>query len=472
MPKSFSVRFKRVNLLCLAALVCGGIVGGTAYAATGGLDPTFAGTGKLLVSGTSTAAWDVAVQGDGKIVTAGEATGGNARVWRYNTDGSPDLGFNSAGSPGFLDVDAGGDDDALALTLAPDGKIVIGGQTTNGSDGFVARIKTDGTIDNGFGGGDGVAPVNVAGGFEQTLDVAVQSDLKIISVGFSGTGSPNNGTVTRLDSTTGAPDASCGGGDGLETIPASGNANAVALQANGDIVVAGNTNPSGNGYVARLLASNCSLDAGGYATLGKAILDSGGSEQVLGVTVQPDGKAVAVGFTSVGTNGAVYRLNTNGLPDTSFDTDGAAGVDSAGDETLQDVRVQPDGKIVTVGRTSAGGGQAAAYRLLANGGPGTLNGALDPTFDGDGAIGVDFTGSIETALGVDLQTDGKVVASGNAAGPQGFLFRLEGDPPILQTPPAAVPVATPVKKKRCKKGFKLKKVKGKKKCVKKKKKKG
>jgi hypothetical protein len=62
-----------------------------------------------------------------------------------------------------------------------------------------------------------------------------------------------------------------------------------------------------------------------------------------------------------------------------------------------------------------------------------------------------------------------VVASGNAAGPAGFLFRLEGDPVIAPASPTGL--ATTPKKKRCKKGFKLKKKKGKKKCVKKKKKK-
>ena len=103
--------------------------------------------------------------------------------------------------------------------------------------------------------------------------------------------------------------------DGVASVNAGGGgdvANDMALQSNGDIVIAGN-GTTGNGFVARLLGSNCSLDTAGFNNpAGIATIDSGGSEQVQGVTIQPDGKIVVAGFTSVNTDGALYRLNANG----------------------------------------------------------------------------------------------------------------------------------------------------------------
>ena len=79
---------------------------------------------------------------------------------------------------------------------------------------------------------------------------------------------------------------------------------------------------------------------------------------------------------------AVYRLKANGSPDPSFDTDGAAGIDSGGGEVANALAIQPDGKIVVAGYSSNGatGNDAAVYRLNANGSP-------DPSFDTDGAPG-------------------------------------------------------------------------------------
>ena len=133
---------------------------------------------------------------------------------------------------------------------------------------------------------------------------------------------------------------------------------------------------------------------------------------------------------------------------------------------LFDARVQADGKIVTAGSTSVGG-DAAVYRVLPNGG-------LDPSFDGDGAIGVDASGT-DQALGLALEPDGRAVAAGQSSGPPptGFIFRLQTDPVTAPVPNPTT--GTPgAKKKKCKKHKKKHKRSAdsakKKKCKKKKKK--
>src|SRR5690242_15202213 len=83
--------------------------------------------------------------------------------------------------------------------------------------------------------------------------------------------------------------------------------------------------------------------------------------------------------------------------DRTFDHDGWITIDSGGDETANGMVVQPDGKIVVVGGTTVGG-NAAVYRL-------NVDGSLDRSFDGDGAVGLD-SGGFETATAVALQSDG------------------------------------------------------------------
>jgi uncharacterized delta-60 repeat protein len=439
-----------------------------AYAAPGQLDPTFNATGTVLLPGSgSDNDADVAVQADGKVVVVGASSTTGAKVWRYNSDGTPDTAFNAGGTPGSLSLGLGAGSTARALALGPDSKIVVVGYA--GGDAYAARLNTNGTLDTaGFGSPSGIVLLNSVSLTAGAVGVTVQPDGKVVAVGASSGGA----TIYRRDA-TGAPDASCGGVPvaGVKTLGGTtAGANDVRLQPNGSILVVGDTAPAGDGFVARLLGSDCSLDTAGYAApAGIAILDSGGTEFVQGLAVQPDDKAVAVGITQTSpanSNGVVYRLKTNGTLDTSFDTDGGAGIDSGGDEALEDVAVQPDGKLVVVGQTSVGTVDATVYRLLANGGQGTLNGALDPSFDSDGAIGIDISGA-DNAFGVSLQADGKAVVAGEASGaPQtGFLFRLQGD---TAATPGTAPTTPTTPNKRCKKGKKLKKVKGKRKCVKKK----
>ncbi len=460
------------------ALACAGATAAAALGAAGDLDPAFNATGKVaLPSPGNDDARDVVLQPDGKIVVAGSTTSNlDAMVWRYNPNGTPDTSFNPMGTtPGQVAIDAGGDDSTEAIALAPNGKIVGVGQTSIGGDSLIYQLNSNGTPDTGFGGGDGHLEIDTPLVSFAFRGVAVQPDNNIVAVG--GVGAQTY--VFRRDGTTGGPDNTCDM-DGVMVFSVggtAGGADVVDLQVNGDIVVAGETDSGptpDNGFVARLLGSNCSLDTGGFNNpTGFAILDS--LEIANGVTIAPDQRIVVVGPHSG--NGVVYRLTTTGAFDTSFDTDGTAGIDSGGSENLRDVAVQPDGKIVTVGSSTVGP-DAVVYRLTVIGGPGPLNGAFDTSFAGDGAIGVDNGGTtVDAAHGVALQPDGKVVAAGRAATPapeSGFLFRLEGDSSPVQIPqvaPIVQPAPPTAAAKKCKKGRKLVRKKGKLKCRKRKRKK-
>ena len=124
------------------------------YEPDGTLDPTFGSAG--IVQSPAGTASAVALQPDGKIVAAGTASN-QIRVARYNPDGSLDQSF---GSGGVVTTAAGAfGSDAKALVLQPDGKIVVGGDSSDGSATQFALIRYDanGSLDATFGSGGVIA---------------------------------------------------------------------------------------------------------------------------------------------------------------------------------------------------------------------------------------------------------------------------------------------------------------------------
>src|SRR5689334_16259888 len=163
----------------------------TAFAAPGDLDSTFGRGGQVTsdFKGSNDEANAVALQADGKIVAAGirfvgnSASTGDFVVARYNTNGTIDKTF---GQGGFVVTDLGMTESASAVAIQPDGKIVVAGGTypTFPFLGFyaLARYNTNGTLDTTFGnGGLVVTTFNSQGAFASAL--VLQPDGKILAAG-------------------------------------------------------------------------------------------------------------------------------------------------------------------------------------------------------------------------------------------------------------------------------------------------
>src|SRR4051794_14333873 len=155
----------RPRLLSIALTLCGLLAAApAASAAPGDLDPSFGSGGivKLLESNEESYAEAVTVQPDGKIVVAGYEEGSTVVV-RLLPNGEPDSSFGVGGKA--TTVIPGGENGAFAVTLQPDGKIVVAGagKAFGGvnQDFFFARYNRDGSADETFGGGDGVGLVPV-----------------------------------------------------------------------------------------------------------------------------------------------------------------------------------------------------------------------------------------------------------------------------------------------------------------------
>jgi uncharacterized delta-60 repeat protein len=202
---------------------------------------------------TDAFATGVAVRPDGKIVVGGHTStsGGDFHfsVLRYNPDGSLDPSFGSGGEvfdnfgPGFSF------EGVEALALQADGKIVATGAVLDPSsrvDVALARYNADGSLDTSFDG-TGHATLNVNGTNDSGEAVAVQTNGKIVVAGIYG-GPGGSSSLTARYNTDGTLDAGFGsGGTAIEKFAQGGNDNghALALQADGNIVVAG-TSGEGN----------------------------------------------------------------------------------------------------------------------------------------------------------------------------------------------------------------------------------
>jgi uncharacterized delta-60 repeat protein len=203
----------------------------------------------------------------GKIVVAAQLTQGPMVVLRLNTNGTPDTSFGSNGA-GYVSITALNGGDAAAVAVQSDDRIVVAGinpgTPSTGSDIGLARFNPNGTPDASFGsGGIVVSPLPNS---ERARSLTLQPDGKIVVAGDSFDLSLANGTdplmVARYNAADGSLDTSFGtGGIAVSTgFNISADKVDVALEPDGRIVVVGTTPiGAGNFALARFLASGPSI---------------------------------------------------------------------------------------------------------------------------------------------------------------------------------------------------------------------
>ena len=272
-----------------------------------------------------------------------------------------------------------------------------------------------GALDTSFAGGKVITPVGT--GEDYAKAVAVQADGKVVVAGSSAVVGGTRLSLVRYQR-DGALDAGFGnGGKVLVSVGARGNdaANAVAVQADGKIVVAGASDQGASGLDFVLLRFNAdgTPDAG-FGNGGQAITDFGSdSDRAWAVLVMADGKIVVggetnSGVTSGGTDFAVARYRPDGTLDAGFGQGGrvVTAVKSAtGTDIVRALAVQ----IVRGGE-----------RLLAVGGEGdflavryTSAGALDASFGVNGKVVGLFNANIGAAHAVTVLPTGEAVLAGH-----------------------------------------------------------
>jgi uncharacterized delta-60 repeat protein len=379
------------------------------YNPNGSLDTSFSGDGRQTTQHGFGSATGVAIQANGKIVAVG--ANGDFAVARFNANGSLDTSFSGDGRQ-TTDFGFGADDGATALALQGNGKIVAVGRAGGGATGndfALARYNPNGSLDTSFSG-DGKRRTDFgAGSDDRATGVGLGCDGKIVAVGHRSSGAADDFALARYN-TDGSLDPSFSG-DGKQTTDffgADDRATGVGLERDGKIVAVGKRSSAATDFALARYNANGSLDPS-FSGDGRQTTDFGGSDGANGVAIQADGKIVAVGdtLTTAGQNFALARYNPNGSLDSSFSGDGRQRTPFPGSDHAAGVAIQADGKIVTVGQTGDRGDFALARY--------NPNGSLDPSFSGDGKQTTDFGGiygGLETATGVAIQGDGKIVAVG------------------------------------------------------------
>lgn len=157
----------------------------------GNPDSTFSTDGRLAthVLGIRDGAMTLAQQADGKIVAGGYAGGEISRdlaLVRYTLTGALDLSFDGDGIATY-DLDMEGKEEIInGIVMQPDGKILLAGATTESAEtiSFVGRYHADGTPDTTFGT-DGFTVTDVALFNDEARGIALQEDLKVVTVGWA-----------------------------------------------------------------------------------------------------------------------------------------------------------------------------------------------------------------------------------------------------------------------------------------------
>jgi len=374
--------------------------------ANGTADTSFGNNG-IAAPGYGGDTDQMAIQPDGKIVLSAKSE----RNWvaiglilRFNTNGSLDSGFGTGGTREIGGFGSGDTYMGGGVAIQPDGKIVLAGAARAAGMDFsnqglmLARLNPDGSSDTSFNGG-AIIYHDLSVTPDRATDIALQGDGKIL---VSGTRADSTAIAARFDS-NGALDATFGNG-GVVLLPPARNATAIALQGS-DIVVVGD-NDSGVHVLARLAS------AGTIISYRNESFIVGKTDFAQDVAIQSDGKIVTAGYSASPAGGsviAVARLLPNGNLDPAFGTGGRVVFNDGNTSSLAyAVKIQPDGKIVVVGKFSNFSWEfTSLYVIRLN-----ADGSLDNTFGTGGKVRILPTFGGYVGNDVELQPDGKIVVGG------------------------------------------------------------
>jgi uncharacterized delta-60 repeat protein len=382
------------------------------HAQPGSLDLSFDTDGIVTtdIGGQNDEGNAIAIQSDGKILVAGKTFIGSSydfTLARYNTDGSLDNSFDLDGKA-ITDVGNGYYDLGLAVAIQSNGKILVAGAVADSLFNFkiaLVRYNTDGGLDNTFDS-DGIVTTAIGTSEDLGCAVAVQADGKILVAGYTNLSSMYDFALVRYN-IDGSLDTSFDS-DGIVTTIIGGVAYgySVALQPDGKIIVAGATLAD---FVLARYNTNGSLD-NSFDTDGKvtthftSTIAAGSS-----VAIQADGKIVLGGESgnSPNKNFTLVRYNTDGSLDNSFDTDGKVTTDFAGaNDRGQSVAIQSDGKILLSGFSDNGTGADFALACY------NTDGSLDNSFDTDGKLTTPIGFADDKCYSIAIQPDGKILMAG------------------------------------------------------------
>ena len=385
----------------------------------------------------------MALQPDGKILVAGYEDSGYSYLMRYLPDGtldpslSGDISFPNYPGEGYIEFD--GISSIKSLAIQGDGKILLAGD--DGGQVQLVRLSSNGEVDSLFDGG----PADIMGddqfngfiffsprdeGVSWTSGLEIRKVFslpggKILAAGRIYTTLAKNGhsgswyydlMLLRFNA-DGSLDIDFGGGDGCETFnygPSNINVTSAALDSAGRIIVCG-YNDSGAGLLFRFTsegAPDTTFNGTGYISQ-----DWGESIYYQAVAADSQGRIIVGGYLVSSERIIAARYLADGTLDTSFGDpamNGLVELDPTGDGNgynIGDILLDSQGRLLLAGAFQD---DLILLRL-------TSGGSLDASFDGpenlisypgNGYVRINMGWGSEVFRSLALQEDGKVLAGG------------------------------------------------------------
>jgi len=407
---------KSILIIILSVFII--LTGSVSGQPAGTLDLTFNGTGKVVYDKDQMDLYqDVRVQPDGKIIAAGTSYTPSyssvIEVTRYMPDGSFD---NSFGSGGHYNYSTGVETGANKCLIREDGKILVCGYTTDYATYSMVLIQLDenGVPDPSFGNG-GIVIQGVGTGEQNAFAMTLQDDGKILIAGYAVNNDFRNAPVVLRFSDTGVLDTSFGT-NGVVTIPVTETDNdfsAVCVQSDGKILAAGHIS-NGLSWFSLLIAR---FDQYGvldntYGTDGIVNMNLNNvDDEFFDMQLTDGDESILTGFTV--TQADIYyhmllmKFDINGQPVTGFGNNGAVVSGSVPYSFGDALALQADGKILICGSTgdlAPNNNDWALWRF-------NSDGSQDNDFGTGGLVTTDFFGNAEEALGIALYED-KIILAG------------------------------------------------------------
>jgi uncharacterized delta-60 repeat protein len=408
----------------------------------------FAGTGKVsMVLPRGFGSVGGGVGPGGSVLIGGSIAEGTVdyAAVKFTAAGVADSSFHAGGiteyggsvHPGDVQV-------AQSVAAAPNGDRFLAGVIRGNQP---QRVKLLALLPNGYRdptfGLDGIGEFALNDTIGRGM--AIASGNRPVVVGCANCSQDHRSFLVARWSATGQLDTNFGGGDGIVTTSFGGadaNATSAAIASDGKIVVAG---IAGSQIAVARYKVGGGLDPTFSGDGKRTISFTGQSVAADAVAIQSDGKIVVAGtlFNQAGESYAVARLNSDGSLDTGFGTGGrVVTAFTAGPSEASSMAIRSDGRIIVAGSvTTTNGSRVGVTRYL-------TNGTLDPALDGDGRL-LSGLGLAAGAGASAVAADGsKIVVAGTVFGndPVWFVGRFNGngtvDMSFNGTGHATVPVGT------------------------------
>lgn len=402
------------------------LLSGNIYAQAGGdLDLTFGASGYTTTDhlvNTGEVFQDMITLADNKIIMIGytDVANQNVLLTKYDENGIVDATF---GNNGYveLDLSLGANDEGFVVRELPDSKLLIAGISVGQTswDAFVMRLNADGSTDISFGqSGNGKTLFN-AGANTVALanEIFVNADNSFfVGATVLNANSDADFAVFKFME-TGVLNLSFGSGGSMlyDNAGANDQLNSMFVNANGNIILAGNTDDgTQKGLIVRTSPFG-TLDAA-FGTGGMLVYDGGMAEHYFNDVIETSAnKIVVVGSegTAPGYKGMILQYLSTGAPDNSFGTNGKQTSDVGGSNGIYLYKVtEYQGRILTTGNAFGASMQDIyAFMMTDTGSPVSEFSSGDVYHTPPTSVA-----SIGSRC-LALQSDGKILIGGDLTGP-------------------------------------------------------